>query len=317
LSKPISKLQPHPASWWLLSLGLIALASNSGLPVLLALVLLLASLGLAAPTGSAYAKSVRLYVLLAIAVLVTRLLFRVIFNYQTVESDPLFTVPPVTIPLGWLGQIELFGAVTAASLNSAATEGLRLAAIVLSAGLANTLGSPKKLLRSIPGALQEVGTALAIAFNFAPALVSGFERVRASQLLRGRSRRQNMANRVLIPVLEDAIEQSFHLAATMATRGFGRMTPLSSSRQTWMRLFTLLSLTLVIFSTFLLLATNHAMLAISLLILAVCAGGAAIRTGSPAGQRTTLNPQKIGAIDLIMAAIAASVTALSLMGVLA
>ncbi len=298
-------------------MGLIALASNSGLPTLLALVLVLSSLGLAAPTGSDYSKSVRMYVLLAIAVLVTRLLFRVIFNYQTVESDPLFTVPPVTIPLGWLGQIDLFGAVTVDSFKSAATEGLRLAAIVLSAGLANTLGSPKKLLRSIPGAMQEIGTALAIAFNFAPALVAGFERVRATQALRGRSSKQNVVNRVVIPVLEDAIAQSFHLAATMATRGFGRALPTSTSKRLFTRLFSLMSLVLVIAATFLLLGSAQSLLAILLLVLAVLFAATAIRLGSAPGQRTKLNSNRIGAIDCLIAFGAIFISALGLMGVFA
>ena len=55
------------------------------------------------------------------------------------------------------------------SLLAGLYDGLRLATIVICVGAANALANPKRLLRSVPPALYEVGTALVVAVTVLPA----------------------------------------------------------------------------------------------------------------------------------------------------
>ena len=64
-------------------------------------------------------------------------------------------------------------------------DGLRLATIVICVGAANSLANPKRLLRSVPPALYEIGTALVVAVTVLPQLADSVRRVRAAQRLRG------------------------------------------------------------------------------------------------------------------------------------
>jgi energy-coupling factor transport system permease protein len=100
---------------------------------------------------------------------------------------------------------------------------LRLATIVVAVGAANALANPKRLLRSVPPALYEIGTALVVAVTVLPQLAESTQRVRRAQQLRaGDTRRIGRLRRFLVPVLEDALERSLSLAAGMDTRGYGR-----------------------------------------------------------------------------------------------
>jgi energy-coupling factor transport system permease protein len=113
--------------------------------------------------------------------------------------------------------------VTQESLLAGLYDGLRLAAIVICVGSANALANPKRLLRSVPPALYEVGSALVVAVTVLPQLADSVRRVRAAQLLRGgETGRVRGVRRLLVPVLEDSLERSLALAAGMDTRGYGR-----------------------------------------------------------------------------------------------
>ncbi len=102
-------------------------------------------------------------------------------------------------------------------------DGLRLATIVVCVGAANALANPKRLLRSVPPALYEIGTALVVAVTVLPQFADSARRVRAAQSLRaGETGRVRRLRRFLVPVLEDALERSLAFAAGMDTRGYGR-----------------------------------------------------------------------------------------------
>jgi energy-coupling factor transport system permease protein len=97
--------------------------------------------------------------------------------------------------------------------------------ILCCVGAANALGSARRLLRYVPGALYEIGVACVIALTFAPQLVTDAQRVRAAHRLRGRSTRGPASlARLAMPVLEGALEHSVELAAAMDSRGYGRTT---------------------------------------------------------------------------------------------
>ena len=75
----------------------------------------------------------------------------------------------------------------------------------------------------MPPALYEIGSALVVAVTVLPQLADSVRRVRAAQTLRGGDTgRVRGLRRLLVPVLEDALERSLALAAGMDTRGYGR-----------------------------------------------------------------------------------------------
>jgi energy-coupling factor transport system permease protein len=154
-------------------------------------------------------------------IVVVRVLFRLLFGgggFGLVLVD----VPEVPLP-GWALGVHLLGPVTRESLLFGLYDGLRLGTIVVCVGAANSLANPKRLLRSMPAALYEVGTALVVAVSVLPQLADSLRRVRAAQRLRGGdTRRVGRLRRLVVPVLEDALERSLALAAGMDTRGYGR-----------------------------------------------------------------------------------------------
>jgi energy-coupling factor transport system permease protein len=120
--------------------------------------------------------------------------------------------------------LKLGGEVSLEAVLTAFYEGLQLATILCCVGAANALGSARRLLRYVPGALYEVGVACVVALTFAPQLVADAARVRAAHRLRGQSGGLRSLRRLAMPVLEGALERSIDLAAAMDARGYGRTT---------------------------------------------------------------------------------------------
>ena len=112
---------------------------------------------------------------------------------------------------------------TAESLLAGLYDGMRLAAVLICVGAANALANPRRLLAALPAALYEVGTALVVALAVFPQLAESLQRVRRARRLRGEPGRGTRGLRSLVvPVLEDALERSLKLAASMDARGYGR-----------------------------------------------------------------------------------------------
>jgi energy-coupling factor transport system permease protein len=101
-------------------------------------------------------------------------------------------------------------------------------------GAANALANPRRLLRSMPPALHEVSTAVVVALSVFPQLAESLVRVRAARRLRPGAGERGLKGlrMVVIPVLEDALDRSLLLAASMDSRGYGR-TGDRSRRATW------------------------------------------------------------------------------------
>ena len=221
----------HPVAWWGWAIGLAVVASCTTNIWMLLLVIGVAALVVAARRGDhPWSGSFRIYVALAAVIVVTRVVFRILFgggNLGLVVLD----LPEVPLP-GWALGVHLLGPVTRESLLFALYDGLRLGTIVICVGAANSLANPKRLLRSMPAALYEVGTALVVAITILPQLADSLRRVRAAQRLRGGdTRRVGGLRRLVVPVLEDALERSLALAAGMDARGYGRATGLTPGRR--------------------------------------------------------------------------------------
>lgn len=212
----------HPVAWWTWALGLAVGTSFTTNPFLLALLLGAITLTvLTCRSDQPWARSFRLYVWLGVVLVVVRIGFRVLLGGD-VPGHVLFTLPSVPLP-DWVGGIDLLGPFTREELLAAAYEGLRLSTLVIAVGAANALANPKRLMKSLPPALYEIGTAMTVAINVLPQLADSAARVRAAQQLRGGAEgRVRGLRRLLVPVLEDAFERSLALAAGMDARGYGR-----------------------------------------------------------------------------------------------
>ncbi len=215
----------HPVAWWLWAIGLAVAASATTNPLVLLLLVATAALTVLARRGDQpWARSFRVYLWLGLLIVVIRVVFRVLVG-SGYPGTVLLDLPAVPLP-GWVLGITLLGPLTRESLLAGLYDGMRLATIVVCVGAANALANPKRLLRSVPPALYEVGTALVVAVSVLPQLADSVRRVRAAQALRpapvASSGRVRGLRRSLVPVLEDALERSLALAAGMDTRGYGR-----------------------------------------------------------------------------------------------
>ncbi|NPC43270.1 CbiQ family ECF transporter T component [Nocardioides sp. zg-1230] len=212
----------HPIAWWSWAIGLATAASFTTNPLLLLLIMGSATVVvMARRSGHPFGRSFRLYAMLAAFTVVIRVVFRIIFGGQEV-GHVLLDLPEIPLP-DWAAGIRLLGPVTSEALLAGLYDGLRLAAVILCVGAANSLANPKRLLASVPPALYEIGTALVVAVTIFPQLADSARRVRAAQALRGGATSGvGRLRRFLVPVLEDALERSLSLAAGMDTRGYGR-----------------------------------------------------------------------------------------------
>ena len=157
-------------AWWLWALGLAAAASFTTNPLVLLLLVGVATVVvMARRSDQPWARSFRLYVLLGVVIVVVRVVFRIVFGGDVSGTR---AARPARGPAARLGAraSALLGPVTREALLAGLYDGLRLATIVICVGAANSLANPKRLLRSVPPALYEIGTALVVAVTVLPAV---------------------------------------------------------------------------------------------------------------------------------------------------
>ncbi|MCW2771433.1 MAG: cobalt transporter permease [Aeromicrobium sp.] len=212
----------HPGAWWIWALGLAAGVSRMVNPVLIGLIVLVACfVVMARRTEAPWAMSFRLYLYLGLLVVVIRVVFRIVFGGDG-GGPVVFTLPSIPLP-DFVAGITVLGPVTRDALLAALYDGVRLAAIIICVGAANALANPRRLLKSMPPALYEVGTAIVVALSLFPQLAESVQRVRRARRLRGDpGKGVGSLRRIVVPVLEDALERSMTLAAGMDARGYGR-----------------------------------------------------------------------------------------------
>jgi energy-coupling factor transport system permease protein len=293
----------HPLAWWLWALGLAAAASMTTNPLTLLLLVGVASLVVAARRSDhAWSGSFRLYLGLAVVIVVMRVAFRIVFGGVD-GGRVLVDLPEIPLP-DWVAGVRLLGPVTQESLLAGLYDGLRLATIVVCVGAANSLANPKRLLKSVPPALYEIGTALVVAVTVFPQLADSVRRVRAAQALRGGSAgRIGRLRRFLVPVLEDALERSLALAAGMDARGYGRTPGLSRRDRTLTGGLLLLGLLGICVGTYAVLdLTAPRWLARPMLVAGVLAAVAGLWSAGRRVERTRYRPDRWRPAELAVAA---------------
>lgn len=280
----------HPGAWWLWALGLAAAASRTQNPVPLLLILVVTGFVVSARKSDApWARSYGAFLKLALLVIAIRVVFQALLSSGSQGPTVLFTLPAAPLP-GGTG-IKLGGVVSLEAVLRAFYEGLQLATILVCVGAANSLGSARRLLRSVPGALYEVGVAIVIALTFAPQLVTDAARVRAAHRLRGQNGGLRALKRLAMPVLEGALERSVELAAAMDSRGYGRTTAVTARDRLVTGGFTLGGLVGLCVGVYgLLSGTSAEWMGLPMLLAGSALSAAGVYAGGRGTGRTTYRP---------------------------
>jgi energy-coupling factor transport system permease protein len=215
----------HPLAWWAWALGIAVAFTRTTDPAAIALMLAATVLVVVVRRdGSPWARAFGASLVLGVAVVVVRVVFYVLFGLKT-GGPVLLDLPSVPLP-AWAAGVALLGPVHLTGLLDAAYGGLRLAALIICFGAANALANPKRALRCLPASLDHLGTAVVIAVTVSPQLMTSLVRVRRAQRLRG----QDLgglrgALTGALPVLQDGLDGSLALAASMDSRGYARSSP--------------------------------------------------------------------------------------------
>lgn len=212
----------HPVAWWAWAVGMAACATMTTNPwVLLLLATTTCVVVYTCRGDGTWARAFKLYLWLAGITVVSRVLFRVLLGGSDV-GNVVLELPEIPLP-EWAAGITLLGPVTSEQLLAGLYDGMQLGCIMLAFGAANALANPKRLLKVLPPALYEIGSAMVVAVSVLPQLVDSARRVKNAQELRGgEGGRIRGLRRLLVPVLEDAFDRSLALAAGMDARGYGR-----------------------------------------------------------------------------------------------
>ncbi|MER7400972.1 CbiQ family ECF transporter T component [Streptomyces sp. NPDC000070] len=283
----------HPGAWWLWALALGTAATRTTNPLLLTLLITVSAYVVATRRpDTPWSRSYSAFVKLALAVLLIRLLFATFLGSPIPGTHTLLTLPEVGLP-AWAQGIRLGGEVTAEALAFALYDGLKLATLLICVGAANALASPSRLLKSLPGALYEMGVAVVVALTFAPSLIADVRRLRAARRLRGRpDKGVRGLLQVGLPVLEGALERSVSLAAAMDARGYGRTAQVPAAVRRTTAALTLGGLLGVCAGTYGLLTAEGATYGIPVLLTGLAAALAGLRLGGRRSLRTRYRPDR-------------------------
>lgn len=130
--------------------------------------------------------------------------------------------------------LVFFGTIDAGNVAFAASEGLRLATILVVFGTFNAVTDPFGVVRLAPRRFHEPALAAALALAIAPRTIASVQRVREAQALRGiATTRLRSLPALAVPVLETGMEDAVTLAESMDARGHGRGTRTRYRPQRW------------------------------------------------------------------------------------
>lgn len=277
----------HPAAWWLWALAMAVAASRTTNPFLLLLIICVVGWVVLERREVGMFNPLLPFLLIGLFAIGLRIVMVTLFGDSVAGRVVIFRLPEVPLP-EWSSGVRIGGAVTLEGVLFALYDGLRMATILVCLGAANALASPRRLLRYVPATLHEVGTAVVVALTFAPQLVEDARRVRAARRLRGHTpRRITDLPRLAVPVLVGALERSLDLAASMESRGYGRVVQRTTGSTRLAGLLTLLGLSGLIVGLYGLLdATSPLLLGWPMLTLGVVAALGALAVGVKQDQRT-------------------------------
>jgi energy-coupling factor transport system permease protein len=292
----------HPGAWWLWATTLAVAASRTTNPLLLASIVAISGYVVAArrpatPWSASYAVFLKIG-LFAIAVRVA--LFALLGGAP--GDHVVVDLPVVPLP-HWMAGVRIGGPITLEGVLASAYDGMRLGVILCCIGAANALTSPRRLLKSLPGALYEAGVAVTVALAFAPQAVAAVGRLGAARKIRGRhDRGLRQLRGIAIPVLEGALDRSVDLAAAMDVRGFGRKGPSSAAVRRTTAVLTLTGMLAMVASSYgLVVRRAPGAIGVPLLLIGAALTAAGFLLGARRGGRTRYRPDPWRAAEWLVA----------------
>lgn len=165
-----------------------------------------------------WAKSFHFALLAGLYLIAIRVLAGVLIGIPR-PGTTLFEIPRIALP-SWLPGIRIGGAVTLERLSSSVHEGLIIATVIALFGAANSVTSPRKLLRVLPSRIYQISVTLIIATSVFPQLISSISRIRKAQFMR--NGRKPRITSIALPLLEESLTRAVHLAEAMEARGYGQ-----------------------------------------------------------------------------------------------
>lgn len=292
---------------WLWAAGVAVAASRTSNPLVHLLILAALAVTVAcarryADVSAATRTLFGTFLRIGLVTIAVRLVFGLVFGTGSSGGPVVFTVPTVSLP-AWTAGVSIGGPVTTGGLLASVAAGLWLTTLLAAVAAANVLADPRELLRSVPGALYEVGVSIVVALTFAPQLVADARRIRTARRLRGQSGRGIRAfARTAVPVLEGGLEQAMVLAASMDSRGYGRRGTQSPARRLVVAGSMLVALLLLAFGLLALLGLGGDTVG----LVGVLAGAAFAALGLMAGggqnarTRYRATPWSIGELGVVM-----------------
>jgi energy-coupling factor transport system permease protein len=280
---------------------LAAAASRTSNVLLLGLLIGVTAIVVAARAGNApWARSYPAALKLGLFIIAIRMVFQILFG-AGVGTTVAFTLPEIPLP-EWAVGIRIGGEVTVEGLVAGLIDGVRLATIIACFGAANALTGPTRLLKSVPGALYEMGVAVVVALSLAPQLVLDAQRVSAARRLRGRSTKGVRGIGGLIgPVLDGSLRRSLDLAAAMDARGYGRTAGVSRSRRHATTLLVVSGVIGIAIGIYGLLdGSSPALLGLPMLIFGALIAIAGLRSGGRRTARSHYRPDPFGIREVVV-----------------
>lgn len=276
----------HPVAWWTWGLLLAAAATRTTNPWVLGSICLVIACVVLQRKEIGTTNAIAVFVTIALVAVVLRVLLMVVLGSSVGGSTTVVDLPQVPLP-DWMAGVRLGGPVQLAALLDALYKGLQLATVLLCVGACNALADPRRLLRYVPATLYDAGTAIVVSLTYMPQLADDAASVRRARRLRGhRGRGLREVARLVVPVLENSLERSIHLAASMEARGYGRITLGRAARRRATAL-TIIGLAGVLVGLVALLGGSlPTALGPALLVAGVLIAGAALLTGARQDQRT-------------------------------
>ena len=197
-----------------LAIGVVA--SGNPLHALGAIFLAAVIVQLKGETGP-WRKSFRWSLYAGLYLLAIRLFTSIVIGVP-IPGTTIFTFPRLSLP-SWLPGIRIGGPVTLERVSDSLQEAVIIAAVIALFGAANSVTSPHKLLRTLPAHVYQISVALTIATSIVPQFISSIARIREAQVLRNGLRPK--LSSIAVPLLEESLTRSAHLAESMESRGYG------------------------------------------------------------------------------------------------
>ena len=161
------------------------------------------------------------------ALLVVGVLFATLtipLNLVTGSTGPteLFPLPSAALP-GWLGHVQLGGAVTAESLLYAADSALALIALICLACAFNASVDHFRLLKLVPPAFAQLGIIVTVGLVLIPETIAAAAATLEARTVRGHRMTLAAVPGLLAALLGQALERSVQRAESLEARGFGSL----------------------------------------------------------------------------------------------